>query len=265
MESLESLIKRLKRSGLNDKAAILYAHLLELGGAYPSHLAEITKINRSTVYKVLVDLSVKGLTHEIQKGKKLYYQTGKPASLLQFARRQVNTANEMYEEARDISPEIERLYSALPNKPRVLYLEGPKEVLTVYDDFISQQKPYEMVAFGSAKRAKVFFSDSYYKQYRQAKEKKGITTRIILPDTRDDRDYANKWHSDVSKKIRPQARFITPEQFPFEGEITVYGEAKVAIVNLDVKHVTAIVIEDASYHKAMRTVFELAWKGAESK
>lgn len=259
-----TLASRLKQTGLGDKAAAVYAYLLENGGAYPSRIAETTKINRSTVYKVLLDLAVKGLVSEIQKGKKLYYQIGRPAALLKHAQYQIDLANDVYEQVKTLAPEIELLYSALPNKPRVLYLEGEKEVLTVYDDYISQKKPYEMVSFGNAKPIRALVTDAYYKKYRRAKEIKGITTRTILPDTPIDREYATEWHVDVSKKTRPSVRFIPRDQFPLEGEIAAYGDSKVAIVNLE-KHTTAIIIEDKSLHRMVRTIFELAWRGASAK
>jgi len=257
-----ALASRLKQTGLSEKSAAIYAYLLEHGGAYPSAIAAATKINRSTVYKILLDISVKGLVNEIQKGKKLYYQVSRPSALLKYAKQQIDIANDVYENAKSLTPDIELLYSALPNKPRVLYLEGEEEVLGVYEDYLSQDKPYEMVSFSSSKPIRAFVSDSYYKNYRRRKELKEITTRVILPDTPIDREYENVWHADVSKKIWPKVRFIPPAQFPLEGEIAVYGEARVAIVNLDKPHVTAVIIEDKSFHRAMRTVFELAWKGA---
>lgn len=75
----EKLIFQLAKIGLSKKAAKIYtALLLNSGGLYPSKLAEITKINRSTVYKVLLDLSIKELATEIIKGKKTLLSDRKP-------------------------------------------------------------------------------------------------------------------------------------------------------------------------------------------
>ncbi len=265
MEHMESFVSKLKKVGLSEKAAILYAHLLELGGAYPSHLSELAKINRSTTYKILLDLSVKGLVNEIQKGKKLYYQIAKPSQLLRYTASQVNRANTMDERAQNIFPEIEQLYSNLPQKPKVVYFEGAEEVMRVYDDHTALHKPYEMVCFASSTEIYNFLPNDYFKKYRQAKEKIGITTRGILSDNPLDKVWGEKLYGDVSEKFKPIAKYIPSKQFPFQGEITAYGDNKVSIINLNNKHITAVVIEDVSFHKAMRTIFELAWKGVPEK
>ena len=70
----EAITRHLEKIGLNDKSALIYSTLLTMGGAYPSALADATRINRSTVYKILLDLSIKGLVTEIERSKKLYYQ-----------------------------------------------------------------------------------------------------------------------------------------------------------------------------------------------
>ncbi|MEK7145075.1 MAG: helix-turn-helix domain-containing protein [Patescibacteria group bacterium] len=256
------LASRLEKAGLSDKGAAVYAALLALGGAYPSHLAEVTRLNRSTVYKVLLDLSVKGLVSEIQKGKKLYYQVARPSRLLRYTERRVRQAGETHEQAKDILPELERLYSNLPNKLKVQYFEGPEEIMRVYDDHITKQKPYEMVCFASSTEIYNFLPKQFFAKYRKAKERLGIITRGILPDRPLDRAWGDQLYGDVPNNIKPTARYIPHEQFPFQGEITAYGDSKVSIINLKENIVTAVIIEDQSFNRAMRTIFELAWKGA---
>jgi hypothetical protein len=167
----------------------------------------------------------------------------------------------MKSRAHEIFPEINQLYSALPHKPKFLYFEGPTEIMRVYDDHIAIRKPYEMLCFASSTEIYDFLTPHYFTKYRKAKERFGITTRGILPDRPLDRAWSGKLYGDVSKSVQPTARFIPPGEFPFQGEITMYGDSKVSIINLDKKNITAIVVEDISFHRAMRGVFELAWKG----
>ena len=68
------VLKKLEQTGFSDKEALVYASLLELGGAYPSRIAEYAGLKRSTVYNVLLHLSVRGLISEIDKKSKLFYQ-----------------------------------------------------------------------------------------------------------------------------------------------------------------------------------------------
>ena len=67
-------LKKLEKTGFSDKEALVYLTLLELGGASPSKIAEYAELNRTTVYKILLNLSVRGLINEIEKRNKLFYQ-----------------------------------------------------------------------------------------------------------------------------------------------------------------------------------------------
>ena len=66
----KDLVQQLEKSGFTNKEALVYVTVLELGGAFPSRIAEYSGLRRSTVYNVLVTLSVRGLVNEIKKKKK---------------------------------------------------------------------------------------------------------------------------------------------------------------------------------------------------
>ena len=57
--------------------------------------------------------------------------------------------------------------------------------------------------------------------------------------------------------------FINPKQFPFEYEITIYGN-RVAIISLNPEELIGLIIESPVYAKTQRAIFNLAWLGATS-
>jgi len=81
--------EKLAGLGLSEKEQAVYSALLEIGGAFPSKVSEITKLNRSTTYSVLTDLAVKGLIIEMRRRNKIFYQIEKPQKLLRFARERI--------------------------------------------------------------------------------------------------------------------------------------------------------------------------------
>jgi DNA-binding MarR family transcriptional regulator len=253
------ILKGLQQAGLGEKATAIYAYLLETGGAYPSTIATATKLNRSTTYKILTDLAVKGLVNEVPKGKKLYYQIEKPTKLLRYTQSQVTLAEDRLENLKAIYPDIEGIFGLLPTKAKVLYFEGLEGVMSVYNEHISVKKSYEMVGFADTARIKGFLLDSYFKKYRLAKEKLRITTRGILPEGEEYGDYASNTYNDVSDPYKPILKFIPKKQFPFQGEITIYGSDRVSIINLEHNIPTAFIIEDESFHRMMRSIFDLVW------
>lgn len=258
----EKVIGKLKKAGLSDKAAVVYYALLERGGAYPSVLAKEAHINRSTVYKILLDLSVKGLVTEIKKGKKLYYQIEKPQKLLRFAKMNIERGKEMLAVAEEVLPDLDGLYSLMPNKPKITYFEGKEGVLSIYEDHVRVEKPYEMVGWANVGYLDQFLPEEFFSFYKKEKARIGITTRGIIPDTPKDKAFTGVQYERIGKKFWPEMRYVPAAQFSYKSEITVYGTNKVSILNIESDLPSGVIIEDPTIHNMMRMMFELSWKGA---
>ena len=256
------LNQKLERVGLSPKEALIYSHLMDKGGAYPSKIAEEVKLNRSTVYAILVDLSVKGLVNEIEKKNKLFYTVERPDRLLRHAKSRITMANDQYERTEQLLPDLEGLYNMVANKARVRYFEGVDGILTVLEDHILTEKSYEMVAISNANHLEYFLPKEFFEKYRRTKERRGITTRGIIPDTPENRTFNSRVYDGFKKKIIPVMHYVSAEQFPFKGEITIYGDNKVSIVNMSDENITGLIIEDSLIHNMMRMIFELAWNSS---
>lgn len=261
----EKIIVKLRKSGLNEKAARIYAVLLSMGGAHPSKIAEAAGTNRSTTYKILLDLSVKGLVTEVEKGKKLYYQIEKPQKLTSFAKYNLSKAEDILENAKKIVPELEGLYSLLSNKPIVKFFEGTEGVISIYDDHVSLSNKYEMLAFSNTSEVIKFLPSKIFKEYIRRKARIGITTRGIVPDAEIDKKYVRSVYGNMDKKIWPVLRHVKTEVFSYKIELTIYSDNKVSLLKLEKGQPVGIIIEDKTFHDAMKMIFELAWKGASDK
>lgn len=258
----EKIKNAIKNIGLSEKSSQVYLALLELGGAFPSQVAKHTKLQRSTVYEILADLSVKGLISEIKKRNKYFYTIENPKRLINFSNRSIIRKQEAHEKLQEFLPNLEGLYNGVTDKPKVSYFEGVDGVMEIYEDHISAQKRYEMLGFVNVAELMGFLPHKKYLEYVRKKERIGITSRGIIPNTKEDRSYEKTIYKAISKKILPQVRYVSKEEFPWKGDITVYGMNKVSIINFSEKQVTGIIIESETIHKMMRMIFELAWKGA---
>ena len=258
-----SFVQKLEKIGFTDKEAIIYVSVLELGGAFPSRIALYAGINRSTTYKILLNLSIRGIINEIEKKNKIFYQIDKPEKVLRYAENKTKQFEDSVEEIKKILPEIESVYNAGQNRPKITYFSGVESILSVYDDMISYKKPHEMVAFATAGKLMDFIPEKFFADFVKEKEKIGITTRGIVPDTEKDRKYNEIVFKNIDKKYWPKIRYIDKSKFPNASEITIYGENKVSILNFDKDQMTSVIIEDSAIHKMMYSIFELAWIGAE--
>lgn len=258
----QSLVKSLQKTGFTDKEALVYVSLLELGGAYPSRIAEYSGIKRATTYNVLTTLSVRGLVNEIEKRNKIFYQIDKPHKLTQYSSSRIQIAKEALEKTEKILPDIEQLFSLIGDKPKVLFFEGPDTIYSICQDMISGIGNYEMIAFSNANKFKDAMNPSQLRDFVKAKESLNITTRGILPDNTKNRSYGENVFEGIKKDYWPKMKFVSSEMFPYEAEITVYGKNKVSITKLGGQNIIGVIIEDQIIHDMMKMVFELAWNSS---
>lgn len=254
------LLKKLEKTGFTDKEALVYLALLELGGAFPSKLAEYTSLNRSTVYKILLNLSIKGIVNEIENRNKLFYQIEKPERFIKYSENRVKQAEEFLEKSKLIIPEINQLHNLLGEKPKITYYEGIEGIIEMYQDHFSTKKPYEMLAWADATELKEFLPKAFFDDYVKTKEKLGIITRGIIPDTSDGRKFNQTRYDGLDKKVWPQIRFASPDKFPISGEIVIYGKNKVSITNFSKTNAIGTIIEDEKIHNMLKSIFNLCWE-----
>lgn len=257
----EKIIKKLEKSGLPHKEAVIYAYLLEKGGAFPSQIAEGTKINRSTVYKILDILVIKGLVGEIEKRKKLFYQAENPSRLLRVTQSSARIARDAHEYAQGILPILENLVDANQTKPKVTFYEGKDRVVEAYLSHIDTKKGYAMTAFVSVLDLRKFLPEDKFRHYVREKERLGITVRGITSSEEYSFEFNKDMFTGIDKKIWPDLRFVDKDIFPFPGEVTMFDNKKVSIIKFT-ENPVAVVIEDKAIHDMMKAIFEIAWVGA---
>jgi len=255
------LAEKLEKSGFSKKEALVYTALLTSGGAYPSTIAELTKLNRTTVYSIVEALTIKGLVTELRKKNKLFYQVENPASVERYAESQITRAKRQLENAKTILPQIEGLFSHSENKPIVRFFEGREGVLRVYEDHVAINSSYEMLAWSNTSDLMEFLTEDFRNHYIKKKDAIGITTRAIFPDAEVDLKYNETIYKNFPKKIWIKQKNIPQKLFPYKSDITIYAENKVSIINFSEGKPTATIIEDKTIHDMMAMIFELAWKG----
>lgn len=264
----KNLVEKLARSGFSDKEALIYVAVLELKGAFPSRIAEYCDLRRSTVYDVLTTLSVRGLINEIEKKNKFYFQIEKPENVLRFANNKVNQAEDSLNQIKDVLPAIKSIYGQDENLPKITYYSGETGLFQIFDNMISEPNPYEMLVFtNGAAFVDVLDEENkkFYANYMKSKERLGIKTRTIIPDTCEDREARNIFYKDIDPKYWPTFRYLEKDKFSSASEITVYGKDKIAIVNFKKGRETGVIIEDQAIHDMMRVIFGLSWESKRLK
>ncbi len=265
MQNIKNLADKLQETGLSDKEIVIYTTLFDMGGGgYPSAISTKAKLNRSTTYKALMSLSIKGLVNEIEKKNKIYYQLNKPDRLIKYIEYRSDQVAKKVSDIKQLLPELSQIFQHLSNTPKVLFFEGSLEVAEIYKDMTSYSD-YEMLALFNACEFEKFLGNTALKEFVRKREEMRISMRAILPDTIRDLDYTERVYGSIKKEYFPITRHISANDFPFDGDITIYGKNRIAIIKLDKETPTSqligVIIEDAMVHGMMKMFFELAWKG----
>jgi sugar-specific transcriptional regulator TrmB len=256
------LVQKIQGIGLSENEALVYTTLLERGGASPSFIADETRLNRTTVYRILDSLLIKGLVNSVLRAKKQFYQAENSHALERYAKDRVTIAERAKQQTEQLSPMIDSLLRMASHKPLVEFYEGPEGVQDMYADHVRVSAPYEMLGFANISNLHQFFGETFFQNYVQKKLEIGISTRGILPDTKQDETFIQEHYARAPKQLVPHIRTVAPDIFPYQSEITIYGINKVSIVNIYDSQIIGMRIEDQMTHDMMTMIFELAWQGA---
>ena len=244
------MITELQKIGLSDKEARVYLAALELGKASIQDIAKKAAINRTTTYLMIDALTKKGLVYTIKSGKRMLFAADSPEHLLHILEKRKDTLSSQMQEIEELMPQLKSVYNLAPGKPVIRFFEGrgvyetinadifesgAKEILEVYDaDHLREVAP--------EKEAK----DFYNKRISRGIRYRGLYTRSAGP-------FKNALEL-------AEERCIPRDSFPLFSDILIYGN-RVGVSSLGGNNIGGI-IESEEIAKTMRSLFELAWRGA---
>ncbi len=250
----EELIKELGRVGLSEKEASVYLASLELGPAPVQDISHKGKVNRATTYVMIDSLMGRGLMSSFVRGKKRFYAPESPDRLRAVLKSQRLEVERKEGELETVFPMLAALYNAEGAKPQIRYLEGVEGVATVRELF--QKMEGEIVQFSP------FDPDATAADELQPGRDQHVRNIFSKPTSY--RAIVAMERTDLSLLPRLpnlEVRVIPRAQFPTDAEITIRGNT-VCLYSFK-SAVLAIVITSKEIADGLRTIFELAWMGAE--
>ncbi len=238
----------LSKLGLADKRADIYLACLESRGLTAYAIAKRIGLKRPTVYDILNTLMKEGLVYvSFKKNSKCYYPA-EPEILLKKLKKREKELNE-------VMPFLNSLYNK-PNskKPIIKYYEGVEGIKEMYDDSLaSLKKGDEMLVYCG--QDVLNYLPKYVDQYVEQRVKKGIRVRGIYKKTKELQYYMKN-----NKEQLREVQIVNEELFTLNNEINIYNN-KLAIASYN-KEFFGILIESEEIYRSQRTIFELAWMGA---
>lgn len=237
--------KKLVEAGLEEKEALIYATILELGEATIAKISRKSAIKRSTVYDTLENLKKKGLISQTNYGKRPIFLAENPQKLVESLEKKKRVLEESM-------PELLSIMNLLDKKPVIRYFEGLNGVKEVFEDTLRLKDqeiltwfPYPNINLGE---------DYFWKHYIPERVKRKIWARAIVPDIQANREYAKE----LEEKAITKTRFVTDSAFSgLDLEIKIYGKTKLGIISYEED--LGIIIESPKIFNGLKAIFETMW------
>jgi sugar-specific transcriptional regulator TrmB len=235
----------LEKTGLNQKEALVYMALLELGTASVESIALKAGTKRPTTYLILDELQKKGLATIIPRAKKVLYMPESPDKI-------VSDLNRKQELVKRFLPNLLAIYNEPKNKPSVLLFEGKEAVRDLYDKILIAR---EIEFFATVRDFVNFYPDYISRLVTNTLEKKSRVRELLTQNPADIKFAKQVTHTEYYQQrfIKPDREFLT-DNVLYDGNVAFFSYEP---------HIFAVVIQSKAIHQSLRTLFELAWTQSE--
>ena len=249
----------LKKLGLKDKEASVYVACLQLGPAPVQQIGKKANVVRATTYVVLESLMSRGLVTKYREGKKTLFSAEPPRQLMRLLERQRDDIDERQHDLELLMPQLQVLMKAAASHPTVRYFEGVEGLRAIRREMLMYSEPgdtwYNFTPIDHLDAVLRRDQDRYYRQ-RNAKKIKSKTVFLSRsPAT------TQKILSQYENKLIRQ-RYVPSDLFPSTSGMTIFRD-RIAIGSFTGK-IGGVIIENESMASMMKSLFELAWLGADS-
>jgi HTH-type transcriptional regulator, sugar sensing transcriptional regulator len=238
----------LKKLGLTDKQAKVYLSMLELGESPMTDIARKANLKRPTVYLVIDELSMLGLSSEIIKGKKKFYTAVHPKRLIELA-------SFRHKQAENILPELLALQKS-DDKPKVRMLEGIAGARIAYQEAFSLlNNKEEGLWLGNITFMVEHFPELLHEYNILIKKIRDPHIRELIYGG----DVSRKWAEDMQDKI-PKNHFIK-----YMGDDKNFGKTDQFIIGNKIimfsfgNEMFVTIIESYEMAQSTKALFEIAW------
>ncbi len=235
----------LEKIGLNQKEALVYKALLELGTSSVEGIAKKAGTKRPTTYLILDELQKKGLATLVPRAKKVLYMPEPPDKILA-------DLNRKQELMKRFMPNLLAVYNEPKNKPQILLFEGKEGVRELYEKMLMAK---EVNIFCTIKDVMSVYPDLPIRLMEKTVEKK-IKLRELLTQSPEDLAFAKTMtHSEYYEhRFTPPGQEFLTDNILFDDNVVFFSYAP---------HIFAVMIQSKTIYRSLRTLFELAWKQAE--
>lgn len=246
------LNEKLANLGLKNKEIKAYLAILKLQKANPHKIAEEANIERTTIYKILDDLTARGLISRSVSGKRLNYIAEAPEMLK-------NMLDEQQSTVKQILPYLNALRGSRGAKPVIKFYSGRDDIRKILTTSLNSKEKIRR-DFTFVENVVDLFGLKFIHKQIESRVKKGIHVQSLRRAIQNKKVSEKDWYlKKNNKELLREVRYL-PESINFEPLIIIYDHTVVIISSK--KESYALIIESPEFSQAMKTLFDIAWQSA---
>ncbi|MBI4065992.1 hypothetical protein HY412_02260 [Candidatus Kaiserbacteria bacterium] len=237
----------LQKIGFSESEVSLYMAALETGPSNVARLGQRAGLSRQMVYLLIPGLLEKGLLSEFRKGQKVLYRALSPSLLRGITER--------------ITKEVESIIPLLQTRaveheaiPLLTVYENSTAMREWYVRFMKEAKAEEeLLVYSSGNFSHWYDLDpKFYDKYLAFSDRKGIHSKIILPDTTEAHEYQKKIGTSAREaRYSPALSGELVEKWMWRNQLC-YQTIRASATNL-------IVVESKAIAEMERNLFKTVW------
>jgi len=245
-------INQLEKFGLSKKEASAYVALLRLQQASPYQISKESGLERTTIYKIIEQLSKQGLATKAIHGKRITYIAEVPANLKQI----LNQKRDILEQ---ILPVLTALQGKKQEKPNVRFYEDLIGVRKALTETLECEEKLRR-DFASVESIVEFLGRRFINRHIEERVRRRIRVRSLRSRPTGSKISEKEWYlKKETKELLREVRYLI-EEISFEPVIFIYDNT-VTIISSK-KESYALIIESRELSQAMKILFDIAWKQA---
>lgn len=245
---LEEHKDKLIAFGLSEKEANVYLALLNAGKGTADQIAKMTKLNRSTTYVQIKTLMDMGMATTYKLGKKTYFSAESPTYIERLIDRRAATIEHQRSEAKQLLPELMKIFSSTGERPVVRIFEGKEGLVSMRNEML--ELPLKEILFITSidQLGELFTYEELY-DFSMRREAKKIRSKAI---------YYRKEGESYTPYPYQELRRVRKEELPFGADVYIYGD-QVSFAST-AEAVVGVTISSPDIAESVRAMFLSLWE-----
>ena len=249
------IINQLKNLGLSDKEAQVYLVLLQKGLLTPLELSRLTKINRTTIYRILEKLKEIGVAEEVLDQKSTKFQAGAPEKLEILLTKKEAELSKLREIIPNLITNLSVTPDTTPSPTKVIYYRGKSGLQQLLWNTLKAAGKTEVVGYGYSD-----WNESIGKAFAEKIRREYVNREIYSKEILNTVDKEKKY-TDISPYVRQfyEGRYLPKSKIEINHDTYIYNNI-FAFHHFFKGDLFGIEIHNPEIAKTQRQIFYLLWK-----